>query len=88
MKVVFSDEAWDDLQHWIQYDKAVLKKLLRLIEECRRSPFEGTGKPERLRENLSGWWSRRITGEHRLVYRIYGEGQEEALEIAQCLGHY
>jgi toxin YoeB len=88
MKLVFADEAWDDLQHWILHDKAALKKLLRLIGECRRASFEGIGKPEPLRGNLSGWWSRRITGEHRLVYRITGEGADQALEIAQCRGHY
>lgn len=88
MKIIFADEAWDDLQHWIHYDKPTLKRLLRLIEECRRTPFTGTGKPEPLRESLSGWWSRRITGEHRLVYRVTGEGKAQSLEIAQCRGHY
>ena len=59
-----------------------------LIEECRRHPFKGTGKPEPLSGNLSGWWSRRITSEHRLVYRISGKDEAQALEIAQCRYHY
>lgn len=88
MKIVFAKLAWEDLQHWITHDRAVLKKLLRLIEDCRRSPYDGIGKPEALRENLSGWWSRRITDEHRLVYRVTGEGKAQALEIVQCRGHY
>jgi len=88
VNVTFADVAWDDFQHWIAHDKATLKKLMRLIEDCRRSPFSGIGKPEPLRENLSGFWSRRITGEHRLVYRVVGEGQGQALEILQCRGHY
>jgi len=88
VNVTFAGVAWDDLQHWIAHDKTVLKKLIRLIEDCRRSPFKGIGKPEPLRENLAGWWSRRITDEHRLVYRVTGEGKAEALEIVQCRGHY
>ena len=88
MKTTFADEAWDDLEHWIMHDKAVLKKLLRLIKECKRTPFTGTGKPEPLKENLAGFWSRRITDEHRLIYRVVGEGKARTLEIAQCRGHY
>jgi toxin YoeB len=88
VKLVFASPGWEDFQHWIAYDKATLKKLIRLIEDCRRSPFDGVGKPEPLRENLSGWWSRRITGEHRLVYRVIGEGEDRRLEILQCRHHY
>lgn len=88
MNVAFAGVGWEDLQHWIKHDKQVLKKLFRLIEECRRKPFDGTGKPEPLRGNLSGWWSRRITDEHRLVYRVVGNGIGRTLEIVQCRGHY
>lgn len=88
MKLVFANEAWEDYQFWISHDKAGLKRLNLVIKDCQRSPFAGIGKPEALRENLSGWWSRRITGEHRLVYRVTGEGAAQALEIAQCRGHY
>jgi toxin YoeB len=59
-----------------------------LIKECRRSPFKGTGRPEPLRGDLQGWWSRRITVEDRLVYRVSGKGDAQALEIAQCRYHY
>jgi toxin YoeB len=86
--VSFSDEAWQDLQYWIRTDKAVLKKLLQLVEACRRTPHTGIGKPEPLRKNLSGLWSRRITDEHRLVYRVVGEGEAQTLQIMQCRGHY
>lgn len=87
MKVTFSDEGWEDYQHWIDHDQATLKKLNRLIEECRRTPFAGTGKPEPLRGELKGWWSRRITQEHRLIYRVVGEGQTQMLEISVCRFH-
>ncbi|MEZ5743829.1 MAG: Txe/YoeB family addiction module toxin [Sphingomonadaceae bacterium] len=88
MKIVFVRNGWTDYQHWIEHDKATYRKLTKLIEECSRSPFTGTGKPEPLRRNLRGWWSRRITDEHRLVYRVVGSGDNQALEILQCRGHY
>ena len=88
MKVSFSDNGWDDYQHWINNDRKILGRLNGMIEECRRNPFKGTGKPEPLRENLNGWWSRRITSEHRLVYRVQGSGKEQVLEIVQCRLHY
>ena len=88
MKVSFSDEGWDDYQHWINNDPKTLIRLNKLIEECRRTPFKGTGKPEPLRDNLKGWWSRRITGEDRLVYRVRGTGKDQVLEIIQCRLHY
>lgn len=88
MKLVFADQAWEDYQHWITADPATLKRLNMLIEECRRAPFRGTGKPEPLRGDLQGWWSRRITHADRLVYRVAGKGDEQRLEIAQCRFHY
>ena len=88
MKLVWSENGWEDYLCWQAHDKATLKRINRLIKECTRTPFGGTGKPEPLRGSLSGWWSRRITQEHRLVYRISGEGAEQALEIAQCRLHY
>ena len=84
MRYVFLDQGWEDYQHWMQVDRGMLKRLNRLIEDCARSPFSGIGKPEALRDDFSGWWSRRIDGEHRLVYRIEGD----ALVIAQCRFHY
>lgn len=88
MKIVFSDNGWDDYQHWIATDRKTLERLNTLIEECRRTPFKGTGKPEPLRGDLQGWWSRRITQEDRLVYRVAGKDEDQRLEIAQCRFHY
>lgn len=88
MKLVFSDTAWEDYQYWISVDPKVLQRLNALIEECRRTPFRGIGKPEPLRGDLQGWWSRRLTHEDRLVYRVAGKDDEQRLEIAQCRFHY
>ena len=88
MNVAFWPTAWDDYRHWQDSDEKLLEKLHALIEECRRHPFRGTGKPEPLGGNLSGWWSRRINQEHRLVYRVAGTGKEQTLQIAQCRYHY
>ena len=88
MKVVFDTEAWDEYLAWQREDQKVLEKLNALIEECRRDPFRGTGKPEALKQNLTGWWSRRITREHRLVYRVRGSGEAQALEVLSCRYHY
>lgn len=84
MNIVFDEDAWDDYQHWVQNDRAMLKRLNRVIDDCIRSPFSGIGKPEPLRDDFSGWWSRRIDGEHRLVYQMRGDD----LIIAQCRFHY
>lgn len=84
MKLVFHEQAWEDYLHWQATDPKVLARLNGLIKECTRTPFNGTGKPEPLRGPLSGWWSRRITQEHRLVYRP----SEGGLLIAQCRFHY
>ena len=84
MRLEFKPQAFEDLQHWVQYEPKMAKRLLRLIEETQRNPFEGIGKPEPLKNELSGWWSRRIDGEHRLVYKV----QDGILIIAQAKGHY
>lgn len=84
MKLVFADEAWDDYRYWQQQDKRVLKRINELIEATRSDPFAGIGKPEPLRHALAGYWSRRITDEHRMVYRA----EKEALFIAQLRYHY
>ena len=84
MRIVFDQDAWEDYQFRAQNDRAMLKRLNRVIEDCILSPFSGIGKPEALREDFSGWWSRRIDQEHRLVYRINGGD----LVIAQCRFHY
>ena len=84
MKLIFSEQAWEDYIFWQAEDPKLLQRINALIKECMRTPFKGTGKPEPLRGPLSGWWSRRITQEHRLVYRPSAEG----LLIAQCRYHY
>ncbi len=88
VKLTFATNAWADYLHWQAADANTLTRINSLIEECRRHPFKGTGKPEPLKGSLSGWWSRRITGEHRLVYRVKGTGDDQVLEIAQCRYHY
>ncbi len=88
MRLVFSEQSWAEYLHWQSHDPRTLERVNALIEECRRHPFKGTGKPEALKQNLSGWWSRRITSEHRLVYRVTGSGEGQALEVAQCRYHY
>lgn len=88
MRLVFADQAWDDYLHWQKTDANVLARVNGLIKECMRTPFQGTGKPEPLRGDLKGWWSRRITLEDRLVYRVSGAGAAQQLEIAQCRYHY
>ena len=88
MRLVFAEQAWTDYLHWQASDANVLDRLNALIRECSRDPFRGTGKPEPLRGDLQGWWSRRITLEDRLVYRLSGKGAAQQLEIAQCRFHY
>lgn len=84
MNIVFSPTAWDDYQYWISTDRAMVKRINSLIKDIQRDNFGGIGKPEALKHALSGFWSRRINDEHRLVYRIR-DGQ---LEIAQLRFHY
>ncbi len=88
MKVGFTPQGWADYQHWIAADPKILARLNALVEDVRRSPFKGLGKPEPLKQDRAGWWSRRITEEHRLVYRVVGAGEEQRVEIAQCRFHY
>ena len=84
MKKIWSDRSWDDYLHWQNTDKKLLKRLNLLIKDIERSPFTGLGKPEPLKNNWSGWWSRRIDATNRIVYRI----EKGMLEIAQCRNHY
>jgi toxin YoeB len=88
LKLVFAEPAWEDYLHWQENDRQALMRVNKLLEECRRSPFRGMGKPEPLKGEYSGWWSRPITEEHRLVYRVSGAAPDQALEIAQCRYHY
>ncbi len=84
MKIVWMPEAWEDYLYWQTKDKKILKKINLLIKECQRTPFVGTGKPEALKNNLTGWWSRRINHSDRLVYKV----ENNTLFILQCRYHY
>ena len=88
MKVLWTPAGWDDYVYWQAVDIKVVVRINELIRNARRAPFSGIGKPEPLRSEAAGWWSRRITREHRLVYRVAGKGDEQALEIAACRFHY
>jgi len=80
----WSDEAWDDFEYWQTQDKKTLKRILNLIKDIDRNGYEGIGKPEPLKNDFSGWWSRRIDDRNRLVYRI----KDDRIEIIQCGSHY
>lgn len=84
MKLLFSPHTWDEYQHWQQADKKMIRRINELLKDTMRSHYEGLGKPEPLKHSLAGFWSRRITDEHRMVYRIAGK----TLEIAQLRYHY
>ncbi|MBF0626550.1 MAG: Txe/YoeB family addiction module toxin [Magnetococcales bacterium] len=84
MILAWTEAAWEDSLWWQANDRATLKRINRLIEEVVRHPFEGIGKPERLKLDLSGFWSRRITQEHRLVYAV----DEETITVITCRHHY
>ena len=88
MKLVFAEAAWDDYLHWQREAPNIAQRINDLIKECQRTPFQGTGKPEPLKGDLKGWWSRRVTLEHRLVYRVAGSTLDQQLQIAQCRFHY
>ena len=84
MKLIFSEQAWDDYLYWQKTDKKLLERINTLIKDVSRSPFSGIGKPEPLKNALSGYWSRRINDEHRIVYKV----SDGALQIAQLRYHY
>ena len=84
MRLIFADEAWEDYLYWQQHDRQMVERIHKLIKEIQRAPFTGIGKPEALKHALAGYWSRRITGEHRIVYRV----EDNALFLAQLRFHY
>lgn len=84
MKLIFAEHAWEDYQYWLETDRQMLNRINRLAKEIMRDPFTGTGKPEPLKHGLTGYWSRRIDDEHRIVYR----SAEDAILIAQLRYHY
>ncbi len=88
MRITFIEEGWQDYLHWVEMDRQMLGRVNALIKATQRMPFSGIGKPEPLRNELKGWWSRRIDGEHRLVYRVTGTGEAQTLEIVACRFHY
>jgi toxin YoeB len=88
LRLVFAEPAWEDYLHWQENDRRFLARVNKLLEERRGSPFRFMGKPEPLKGGYSGWWSRRITNEHRLVYRIVGKAPDQALDIAQGRYHH
>lgn len=84
MKIIFADRAWEDFTYWIEQDRKVAKRIIRLLKEIERAPFQGIGKPEPLKHGLGGFWSRRITNEHRLVYAV----EKKQILVAQARYHY
>lgn len=84
MKLIFFSTAWEDYLYWQQTDKAILKKINALLKEIERQPFDGTGKPEPLKHHLTGWWSRRVNLEHRLIYKV----ENDSIIVLQCRYHY
>jgi len=84
VKIVFADQGWADFTYWVENDRKIAARIVRLIKEIERQPFAGLGKPEPLRHDMAGFWSRRITDEHRLVYAV----EKHQLLIAQARYHY
>ena len=84
MKLIFSEHAWEDYLYWQRTDRKILQRINTLIRESQRAPFAGIGKPEPLKHGMSGYWSRRINDEHRMVYKV----EADALCIAQLRYHY
>lgn len=84
MNLSFTNEAWEDYLYWQSFDKKILKKINTLIKDIKREPFDGIGKPEPLKHELRGYWSRRITDEHRLVYGVENDG----IVVIACRYHY
>ena len=84
MRLIFAEKAWEDYLYWQRTDKKTLKRINALIKDIKRNPFEGIGDPESLKYNWSGFWSRRITKEHRIVYAV----EKDSILIAQCRFHY
>ena len=84
MKLIFAEKAWDDYLYWLKADKKMLNRINNLIKDIKREPFEGIGKPEPLKHALSGYWSRRLNDEHRIVYKVH----DDSILIAQLRYHY
>ena len=87
MTVSFTENGWEDYCHWQEFDPTKTEKIRDMIKDISRNPYKGLGKPEPLKGNLSGWWSRRINDEHRLVYQVTGK-EKKTIVINQCRFHY
>jgi toxin YoeB len=89
MNIDFTPNGWEDFEYWIENDPENFKKIRELLKSIKETPFKGLGKPEPLKHGLKGFWSRRITGEHRLVYQISGnKGIDQKCTVMQCRFHY
>ncbi len=84
MKYIFVDESWEDYLYWQKTNKKILEKINALLKDISRNPYDGLGKPERLKYKYKGYWSRRIDSEHRLIYRV----NDDEIQIAKCRFHY
>jgi len=89
MNFEFTKDAWEDFEYWIETDSNIVTKIKELLKDIKKTPFQGIGKPEPLKYDLKGFWSRRISGEHRLVYKVEGKkGTNQKCYIVQCRFHY
>jgi len=88
MTTAFTDHGWSDCVYWQEYDPVTLRRINGLLKDIQRDPFKGLGKPEPLKGNLAGYWSRRITDEHRLVYRVHGIKPNQVITVIQARFHY
>lgn len=89
MKIIFTENAWDDLTYWVDNDLSQIRKIKEIINSIKTTPFKGIGKPEPLKHQIKGYWSRRINHEHRIVYEITGEKKvNQVCTILQCRFHY
>lgn len=89
MDIVFTSHGWEDFEYWLEIDPGTAVRIKELLKSVKQNPFQGIGKPEPLKHDLKGYWSRRITSEHRLVYRVTGtKGDDQRCIIIQCRFHY
>jgi toxin YoeB len=89
MNIEFTQNAWEDFEYWLETNSSIVDKIKELLRDIRRTPFQGLGKPEPLKYELKGFWSRRITGEHRLVYKVDGKkGGNQKCYVISCRFHY
>ena len=88
MNITFTTLAWEQFETWMDEDESKVAKIRSLLKSIKQNPFKGEGKPEALKHDLKGYWSRRINSEHRLVYRVSGKKPNQEIKIVQCRFHY